>query len=182
MSTADSTEVWRPVVGYEGLYEVSNLGRIRSLEATVRGPHGSKQRKPAALLIIYMGGNYPTVKLHRNDKGKTIRVHRIVLEAFVGPCPKGMECRHFPDGNHTNNRLDNLSWGTKKENAADRELQGQTQRGESNRMAKLTVEVVRKIRELYATGEYSQKRLGDMFGVRQTAIFKIVNRKHWTHV
>ena len=74
-------------------------------------------------------GRYFCVNLCRDGKKKAHRIHRLVLEAFVGPCPEGMECRH-KDDDKSNNRLDNLSWGTRMENAADRIANGNQWRGE----------------------------------------------------
>lgn len=92
-----------------------------------------------------------------------------------------MECRHFPDRSHLNNRLDNLSWGTKKQNAADKEVQGQSQRGERNRMAKLSAADVKNIRELCAKGAISQVAIGKLFGINQQTVSKIHRRKRWAH-
>ena len=111
-------EVWKDVVGYEGLYEVSSLGRVRRLAAMVKGPHGSIQSCPACLLSPNNAGPYPMVRLCRDAKKKNARVHTLVLNAFVGPRPDDMEARHFPDRDRSNNKLSNLRWGTKVENAA----------------------------------------------------------------
>ena len=102
--------VWKPVVGYEGLYEVSNCGKVRSVEHYTNGHHlMAKELKPT------MSQRYLYVKLYKNAKPRTIRLHRIVAEAFV---PNPM---HKPQVNHINgNRLDNsvgnLEWCTSSEN------------------------------------------------------------------
>jgi hypothetical protein len=112
---------WLPVVGFEGLYEVSDTGLVRSLDRTIttvsrRGlPY--VQRRPGRLLRP--GNNKTSGHLHvclsgRNDRS----VHVLVLEAFVGPRPLGMEARHADD-DPTNNHLDNLSWGTRSQNSFD---------------------------------------------------------------
>jgi hypothetical protein len=108
------TEEWRDVVGLEGLYQVSSHGRVRSLDRVITRKTGAKQSykgkllKPALLKVGY---------LYVNIRGSKA-VHRLVLEAFVGPCPEGMECRHL-DGTRTNNHLSNLRWGTSSENNQD---------------------------------------------------------------
>lgn len=116
-----------------------------------------------------------------NVKGERVRfmVHRIVLEAFVGPCPEGMEARHFPDRDPTNNRIENLQWGTRLQNQRDRYVQGTDQFGERNPQAKLTEENVVKIRELYATGDYFHKDIAKMFGVSRKAVCFITQGKRW---
>lgn len=175
-------EVWRAVVGYEGLYEVSSLGRVRSVDRYVRATFGSKQFRPGCVLNPNRSGPYPTHKLSRRGIQKTHRVHTLVLEAFVGPRPNGMECRHFPDGSHENNRLDNLSWGTPKQNTADKESHGQILRGERISNSKLRKTDVLRIRRLYDYGEHSQEELARMFGICQAQIWRIVRRLEWTHV
>lgn len=107
-------------------------------------------------------------------------VHQLVLRAFVGPCPPGMQCCHI-DGNSTNNAISNLRWDTPAANCADRDRHGTTARGEKNGFAKLTGEAVSAIRSRYAAGE-TQESLGKEFGVKHAAISRIVNRKAWKHV
>lgn len=109
-------EQWRPVVGFEGLYEVSNIGRVRSLDRQIgngaRGTRFMRGRLLSAKPGSKNGYLYVSV-------GNTRRlVHRLVLEAFVGPCPEGMECCHN-DSNRTNNRVENLRWGTRFDNCQD---------------------------------------------------------------
>ena len=99
-------EVWNPVVGYEGLYEVSNLGRVRGLQ---RGKI-LKQKKDRH--------GYVVVILSKKGKKKDKRVHRLVLEAFVGPLPDGMVTRHL-DGDPLNNNISNLQYGSSSENNLD---------------------------------------------------------------
>lgn len=181
-NTTRSEEEWRAVVGYEGLYEVSSFGRVRSVDRHVRATFGSTQLRIGVILDPNISGPYPTHKLSRDGMKRTHRVHRIVLESFVGPCPEGMECRHFPDHSHLNNRLDNLSWGTKKQNAADKEIQGQSQKGDNAPWAKLTTADVLRIRQLYESGKMSQEKIGKAFGICQAQVWRIVKRTRWTHV
>jgi hypothetical protein len=176
------SEQWRPVVGYEGLYEVSDLGRVRSVDRWVRSTFGSKQLRRGIVLTPNTSGPYPTHKLSGDGRQKTHRVHRLVLEAFVGPRPEGMEARHFPDHSHANNRLDNLSWGTKKQNAADKEVQGQSQKGEMGNNAKLRDADIIHIRKPYASGKTSQEKLAARYGVSQAQIWRIVRRTRWAHI
>lgn len=122
------TEQWLPVLGYEGVYEVSDLGRIRSLDREVVDfPGGSPRVRTfyGRLLSLYLDsrGLYMTVRLKLNGQGHTRSVHRIVLEAFVGPCPNGMECCHANDVKD-DNRLSNLRWDTSSENKYDKVSNG----------------------------------------------------------
>ena len=115
-------------------------------------------------------------------------VHRLVLETFVGPCPSRMECCHFPDRNHGNNRLENLRWDTHKNNMNDKEFHGTTGRGLmglkgiANGRAKLTDMEVREIRDLYATKKLNQVKLAGVYKIDQTVISEIVRKVLWSHV
>lgn len=121
-------EEWRSVVGFGGVFEVSNLGRVKSLARVAyhTNQFGVTCEQPVAEKILTQtsNGRYPTVCLSRDGTSRAYAVHRLVLEAFVGPCPPGMLCRHFPDRSTKNNRLDNLSWGTPKQNTRDRVVHG----------------------------------------------------------
>ena len=117
-------EQWKPVVGYEGLYEVSDHGRVRSLDKEVKSAvcrKGSRIRRGKILQPVRTPKGYLTAALYRNGKASRKRqyVHRLVLEAFTGPCPEGMECRHI-DGDSQNNNHSNLQWSTHKENCQDK--------------------------------------------------------------
>lgn len=120
------------------------------------------------------------VSLHKKGKQVFCLVHRLVLEAFVGPCPKGMECRHL-NGDSGDNRLENLRWGTPRENAADRAAHKRTVRGGRIHSAKLTADTVRRIRHDAKIG-VRQVVLASKHGVSQAAIWKILNNKVWRHV
>lgn len=110
-------EEWRPVVGYEGLYEVSNLGQVRSLDRldAIGRPRRGAPLKPDA---SHPKG-YLRVSLCRDKVVTRFQVHHLVLAAFVGPRPEGMEGCHSPDPNPANNRLENLRWDSSSENARD---------------------------------------------------------------
>lgn len=110
-------EEWRSVVGHEGQYEVSSLGRIRSVSRWVNNPGGGKRYIRGRIRKAPPNSwGYPTVAL-ATGKG-SIAVHRAVVEAFRGPIPQGMQVRHL-DGNPANNVLPNLVAGTPSENMAD---------------------------------------------------------------
>ena len=115
-----SGEKWLPIAGYEGLYEISDLGRVRSLPRTV--PYGGSRagvsrRHPGGILTTF-GKLYPVVKLAKDGRKVCFNVHQLVLEAFVGPRPGGMVCCHGPGGDR-DNRLSNLRWDTVTENNRD---------------------------------------------------------------
>lgn len=103
--------MWRPVFGAEGLYEVSDRGEVRSRP---------RERTRGGILAPRMYSKYMMVDLGR---GNHRLVHRLVLEAFIGPCPPGLEARHV-NGDHTDNSLPNLLWGTRSENTLDQVRHG----------------------------------------------------------
>jgi len=121
-------EIWKPIPDWEE-YEVSNLGRVRSLDRVRRqGLFKGKVLKPCIV-----GGGYHAVGLrHPFIKYRMYKIHKLVLSVFVGPRPKGKETRHL-DGDKTNNKLSNLCYGTKKQNEKDRIKHGTTFRSAKTR-------------------------------------------------
>lgn len=118
------TEEWRPVVGWGGFYEVSSLGSVRSLPRSLPRVNGRMLNLRGRILKPTPNRDgYLTVGLCRDDVKVTYKVHRLVLDAFVGLQPEGMEACHFDDVK-SNNVLGNLRWGTKSENTFDRVRNG----------------------------------------------------------
>lgn len=113
-------ENWKPVPGWDGYYEVSDHGRVRSVERTVHYSDGRRRRFPSRSLNSYPDSRgHLQARLHRASKTHPVAVHKMVLEAFVGPAPEGMEgCHH--DDDKSNNRLSNLRWDTRSANLYDR--------------------------------------------------------------
>lgn len=117
----EDVENWLPVVGYEGLYEVSDLGHVRSVERLSRAgiPIGGRVLRAGPQRRGYL-----TVCLIGHDGSKkSKRVHRLVLESFTGPCPEAFEVRHLNDI-PGDNRLSNLVWGSRSENQRDKHRNG----------------------------------------------------------
>lgn len=113
-----------------------------------------------------------------NDSGEQLVLaqHRVVLEAFVGPRPVDRQTRHL-DGNKANNRLENLRWGTGKEQHQDKLRHGTYRKVYPEK--KLNWEKAAEIRKLYRQGGYSQLKLAVMYDVAKVTIYKIVNGKLW---
>ena len=112
--TDETPEEWRPVVGYEGLYEVSDLGRVRS----------SYFKRTKILKPVFKGRGYPAVNLYKDRVATQVTLHRLVMLAFTrAPDSSSMHVLHG-DGDMLNNHLSNLRWGTHAENMADMILHG----------------------------------------------------------
>lgn len=169
------TETWKPILDLPG-YEVSDCGNVRSWFNThgqiVDRPHPLKQ------MLTYKGR--PTIRIRRRDRQCTLYIHRLVLEAFVGPCPEGMQACHYDDDS-LNNHVDNLRWDTRAANVLDKLRNGKVPRGEASGAAKLTRKQVLEIRDRYAAGEYSGP-LAKEFGVTVTSIRAISSGRAWKHL
>lgn len=118
------SERWLPIPGWDGVYDVSDHGRVRSRARFVDAKLGSKRWQSERVLSPgRMPHGHLTVRLCRNATGKSHAVHRLVLLAFVGPGPDGTECCHN-NGDPADNRLSNLRWDTRIENQRDRVRHG----------------------------------------------------------
>lgn len=123
MSNAATPEHWLPIAGLEGRYEVSDLGRVRSLDQHLVGSRGKPYVRHGRVLRPAVGtSGYPFVSLPDDTTRSGYRVrniHVLVAETFLGSREEGMEVRHL-DGNRTDCRLSNLAWGTRLENEEDK--------------------------------------------------------------
>jgi hypothetical protein len=168
-------EQWLDIAGFEGSYQVSSWGRVRSLDRIV-----GRCRFRGRILRQTSTDGYTAVTLSLSGVCCTRRIHRLVPLSFVGPCPDGMEAAH-EDGVRSNNNVDNLRWDTKKGNQADRERHGTMLRGASSPSSKLTEEQVIEIKCRHQRGE-TQTSLAEEFGVSQPAVHYILTHKTWGHV
>jgi hypothetical protein len=168
METEISPERWLPVVGFEGLYSVSDAGRVRSEE---RICYGGDHAVHARILAPILGADgYLSVQLRRDGKTVACKVHRLVLSAFVGQRPSTTDSRHA-DRRPTNNRLENLSWGSRSENMADAVKHRTTNRGERGPMSKLTNEQAAEIR----ASPVIARMLANKYGLSRRSVSRIKN-------
>lgn len=124
MSDVRSYEEWRSIPGYEGLYEISSIGRVRSLDRTVRHWRGGESHLRGKIKRTPIDGQgYRVVNLAQEGKQRTMAVHRLVALAFLGTPPGGTMVCHG-DGDCLNNQADNLYYGTAEDNAQDRVRHG----------------------------------------------------------
>lgn len=158
----------RHVAGWPG-YAVGADGIVWSCH--LRNGHG-KTHPTWRVLKSVLGRDYPQVTPSLNGRPENIRVHNLVLCAFIGPRPEGMEARHL-DGNPLNSALSNLCWGTPIENTADKRRYGRWG-------TKLTEDDVQAIRELASSCR--QMDLATVFQVSHGTISAIITRRTWRHV
>lgn len=175
-------ERWLPVPGYEGSYEVSDQGRVRSLDrrVNVRGRWGPETRFYKGTVREPCAGGtnkYLMVVLSVNNRQCTRTIHSLVLEAFVGPCPRGEEGRHL-NCTHYDNRLTNLAYGTRRKNREDSRAAGTLAMGEQIAQHKLTTAEVLEIRA--APGRHED--IAGAYGVSRTQISRIKRLENWAHV
>lgn len=201
-----ANETWKPVVGYEGFYSVSNLGRVMRMG-------GTPKCKANRILKPSDAGStgYFSVSLSVGNKRKGVDVHILVMAAFVGPCPEGHNVNH-KDTVKANSRLSNLEYTTFQGNTqhalaagvmatGDRNPSRQhperlphgddhwshqrpqdVSRGETHCSAKLTEADVRAIRKRYPAGGITQQQLADSYGVTVMTINCALLKKTWKHI
>lgn len=174
----DVAEVWRPIGGWEGFYEVSNLGRVKSVERTLMRSNGRPMTIHCRILKSAPNPNgYTSVALCRDGVCATKAVHMFVTRAFLGECPASQEVRHR-DGDPGNPRLDNLIYGTKSQNQLDRVEHGTSNRGEQHPNAKLNREQIVAIRSM--AGTMSHRDIGECFGIGKEYTRSIIRRRTWS--
>jgi hypothetical protein len=174
-----ASETWLPVVGFEGFYEVSDLGRVRSLTRRVRSPRGTRLHTGQVMTPVIDRDGYPRVILRVDGKHYTRKIHRLVCRAFNGP-PNALhrEVDHI-DANRANATAQNLRWVSRGENAYfTRGRVGAL--GERNGNAKLTRDAVSQIK--LKRGIVSGATLAAAFGVSPYAIYDIWRGRRWAHV
>lgn len=166
-------ETWRPVVGFEPYYEVSDLGRVRRI-GKAKGTRAGRLLRPK---IDRKG--YHRATLTVNYRQKILGIHRMVAEAFLGPCPPGFECNHL-DGDKANNTPTNLEWVTGADNVKHAWATGlsRPQRGAANGRAKLTEEEVAAIAALRGTER--QIDTARRFGISDTRVSQIQHAGGWS--
>lgn len=164
-------EIWADINGFNGFYQISNMGRVRS-------PHGIRA-------ISQTKDGYYKVRLLHAGKDITARIHRLVAEAFI-PRILGKDTVNHIDGNKANNNVNNLEWANRHEQLDHAYKLGLkvAQKGDKNCNAKLTAEQVRSIRAEYKpyTKGQSTVALGRKYGVTNRVIGLIINNKAYTNV
>jgi hypothetical protein len=190
LPTPKDFEVWKDVVGYEGLYQVSNFGNVRSLDRIVNKPNGvSYLRKGKICTQSKSNLGYMTVGFTVNNKKVNKYVHRLVAEAFITNMNNYLQVNHI-DCDKTNNRMYNLEWCTNSQNHIHASKNGLNKlhlhrvvySGEENCRSLLTKEQVLEIKQKYIPYKYSAKKLSKEYGVSESCITHILNNTSWKEI
>lgn len=168
-------EIWKPVRGWEALYEVSDAGRIRSFDRRCATAHGGVAiRKGRVLSPVVKGKGYLAVTLADRAARKQVLVHSVVLLTFVGVRPEGLQACHFDD-DKTNNRLSNLRYDTPEANNADALRNGVKPIRQRHGCAKLTEADVSAIR----SSMVSNADISAAFGIHKAHAWSLRVQRHW---
>lgn len=184
-------EIWKDIPNYEGLYQASNFGRIKSLfrqEITIH-PRSRKtmfrKRREKILDMKLDKDGYFKVRPCKNGKARTFFVHRLILLAFV-PNPNSLPQINHKDGNKINNNINNLEWCNSSQNMLHSYVNHlhkiENKRGESSSVSILKEKEVLEIRRLWDSNLYTQKDLASKFKTEQSNISRIVNKIYWSHI
>lgn len=168
-------EIWKPIVGFEGKYEISDRGRVRCI---IEGNHG--QYKAGRIVKSSPHQNHYLFVTLYGPPHKRRSIHSLVLEAFKCPRPNGCVARHL-DGVRTHNTPDNLEWGTSAQNAQDSKDHGTFVIGEKNGTAILDEHAVLRMRQLRQEG-LTLKQLGEIFNTHLSNVSLVVRKRTWSHV
>lgn len=166
-------ERWLWIKDFENKYAISDYGRVVSYCFS----------KPRILSLCINPSGYQQVSLWIGPplKKKTFKIHRLVLEAFIGPCPKGMEGCHN-DGNYSNNKLDNLHWDTHWNNALDSIVHGTARCGFFRKKQGLGPLSSMEAKEIILIGLQTplpRRRIADLYFISKGAVDKLLSREHW---
>lgn len=176
----DTEEIWKDVVGYEGLYQVSNLGRVKRLAFSYSRFHIKEKIRKRNITRC----GYNRIVLMNNHDKSMRYVHRLVAEAFI-PNPDNKRVVNHIDGDKLNNHVSNLEWATDSENAKHAVKNGLFHPflpGEQSYGSKLTSEEVRRIRELYIPRKFSSLKIAKMMGVNKSTILRVLRGETWSHI
>lgn len=177
-------EIWKDILGYEGIYQVSNSGQVKSLSRTIFYSDGRKYSQPEKILRINFSGKYkiPLVHLYENAKRTAFAVHRLVALAFILNPENKPDVNHI-SGDRTDNSVNNLEWTTRLENMQhgfETGLINNTGTNHGNNV--YTDSEIKKVKLLLKTGTMTQKQVAEVTGVKKGTVEQIAQGKQWTHI
>jgi hypothetical protein len=178
----NNEEIWKDIEGYEGYYQVSNMGRVKSLAREVICNNGIrilKEKIRKQHTNRHLGYNY--VMLSKDNKQINYRVHRLVADAFIPNPYKKPQVNHI-DKVKTNNKVYNLEWCTQEENMKHSYIDELSPKGERSHYSKLKEKDILEIRHKYSFCDYTLERLSDEYKSSKSNISLIVNGVTWKHI
>jgi len=164
-------ETWKDIENYEGSYQVSNLGRIKSF----------MKKEPQILKEATSIEGYKFITLTKNLKHKSLGIHRLIAIHFIPNPNSKPEINHI-NCNPSDNRIENLEWCTPKENKQHSVRMGRVPNGVTHYLSKLNEEQVVEIRGLYANGNITMKEIAKKYNVSNCAIRYVIRRITWKHL
>lgn len=178
-----ASENWRPIKGFEGKYEASDAGRIRSVDSVVHfasrwGKQSERMQPGTVLRPLRHTGGYQRVALWLGGKCTQAFIHSLVLTAFVGDRPAGMQACHN-NGDKQDNALANLRWDTPSANQADREAHGTGRRGKLRVTRRVNETLAAEVRAAHQGNITSTAKV---FELPRTTVADIINGRTWRHV
>jgi hypothetical protein len=173
-------EIWRDIEGYEGLYEVSNLGRVRSLGCIIKLRHNCTMMREGKVLKLDNRNGYLYAGLSKKGVLKGVGVHRLVAKAFI-PNPNNLPQVNHIDANRANNHINNLEWVTCSDNHKHAfKLGNRNSKGSKNAGSKLTEEQAISIK--YGYSHLSSREVATLFGICVTSVNLIRSGRGWKHI
>jgi hypothetical protein len=183
-------EIWKDIQGYEGLYQISNLGNVKSLSREWKVGYGGIGRNKTKILTPRLdrskkGRYYLRIKISKNGKEKIFLIHRLIAEAFIPNLKNKPQINHI-DGDTLNNSINNLEWCTPSENMKHAFKIGliipPDNKGSKNGRSKLIENDIIQIKKLYNERKITHKEIATMFDVTRSCISSIINNKAWRHI
>jgi hypothetical protein len=174
-------EIWVDVVGFEFGYEISNFGRLKSKDRIVDYGWKKAVRKQKILktrICPKLGYEYTVLSINKNRK--TVKIHRLVAEAFIDNVSNKPFVNHI-NGIKTDNKASNLEWATASENTRHAFKYGlkKSAKGENSHLSKLNMIIIKKIRNEYFKNKISQQKLAIKYDISKSQIYRIVNYINW---
>lgn len=176
----ENREIWKPIPGYEGIYEVSSYGNVKSIDRKITNSIGrTRIYKGHPLKVSKDRYGYPVCKLWKHSKGKNFTIHRLVAITFIKNIDDKPLVNHI-DGNKFNNHVSNLEWCTNSENDLHAFSLGlrSVRKGEKCNFSKLTSNEVREIKNLKKEGK-TQREIAKVFNVSEGNVSQIINGHRW---
>jgi len=189
MSDSSSEEVWKPVPGYDGVYEASSEGRVRSTDRQVRVGHGATRTAPGKILSqTEAGRGYMSVSIRMNGNKDAAYVHHLVAKAFIGKPPgeigpqSGDWQINHKNGDITDNRPENLEWVKREANTVHAHQNGFYKKGSEAPSAKLTADLVRRAREIRRSTGRPFRDIAEEMPAGKNAVKQAVRGQTWEHI